>query len=41
MEHIQAREQKENCPLYGYRNGHRPKEGECIKESDLDKKIGG
>ena len=30
-----------NCPLYEYRNGHRPKEGEGIKENDLDKKIGG
>ena len=27
-----------NCPLYEYRNGHRPKEEECIKENDLDKK---
>lgn len=26
-----------NCPLYEYRNGHRPKEGEGIKENDLDK----
>ena len=30
-----------NCPLYEYRNGHRPKEGEGIKENDLGKKIGG
>ena len=23
-----------NCPLYSYRNGHRPKEGELPAESD-------
>ena len=25
-----------NCPLYEYRNGHRPKDGENIIESGLE-----
>ena len=25
-----------NCPLYEYRNGHRPKDGENIIESDSE-----
>lgn len=25
-----------NCPLYGYRNGHRPKGGEDTAENDSD-----
>lgn len=27
-----------NCPLYAYRNGHRPKSEELTAENDLDEK---